>query len=108
MKGLFFLLGFFTASQVISYALVAEGSQPSMTATAVSVVSLLTQGGYIVYQNLFSWLLIRHGGVSTVNGVPVYSLADYEFAAIILPIGLVIALLMLFGLKETFGRPMKG
>ena len=108
MKFLFFLLGFFTAAQVISYALVAESSQPSMTATAVSVVSLLTQGGYIVYQNLFSWLLIRHGGMQMMDGVPVYSLGDYDFAAIILPIGLIIALLILFGLKETFGHHSKG
>lgn len=108
MKFLFFLLGFFTAAQVISYALVAESSQPSMTATAVSVVSLLTQGGYIVYQNLFSWLLIRHGGMQMINGVPVYSLGDYETAAIILPIGLVIAFLILLGLKETFGHHTKG
>lgn len=104
MKILFFLLGFFTAAQVISYALVAESSQPNMTATAVSVVSLLTQGGYIVYQNLFSWLLIRHGGMQMVDGVPVYSLADYDFAATILPIGLIIAFFILFGLKETFGH----
>ena len=107
MKYLFFLLGFFTAGQVISYALVAESSPPSITATAVSVVSLLTQGGYIVYQNLFSWLLIQHGGMQMVNGVPVYSLADYDSAAIILPVGLLIALLILFGLKETFGHHIK-
>ncbi len=104
MKFLFFLLGFFTAAQVISYALVAESSQPSMTATAVSVVSLLTQGGYIVYQNLFSWLLIRHGEMQMIDGVPVYSLGDYNSAAIIMPLGLVIAFFILFGLKETFGH----
>ena len=108
MKILFFLLGFFTAAQVISYALVAESSQPAMTATAVSVVSLLTQGGYIVYQNLFSWLLIHHGGMQMIAGVPVYSLGDYASAALILPIGLIIAFLILFGLKETFGHPIKG
>ncbi|HBI21601.1 MAG TPA: MFS transporter, partial [Legionella sp.] len=57
MAVLFFLLGLFTASQVIGYAFVAESSLPAMTATAVSMVSILTQGGYIVYQNLFSTLL---------------------------------------------------
>lgn len=104
MKVLFFLLGFFTAAQVISYALVAESSSPALTATAVSVISLLTQGGYIIYQNLFGSLLIKHGQMQMVNGVPVYSLADYQYAAIILPIGLIIAFLSLTGLKETFGR----
>jgi MFS family permease len=101
MTVLFFLLGLFTSAQVISYALVAESSSPMMTATAVSVISILTQGGYLVYQNLFSSLLINHGGMHLINGVPVYLLEAYQHAAVILPIGLLIAFLMLFGLKET-------
>lgn len=104
MKVLFFLLGFFTAAQVISYALVAESSSPLVTATAVSVISILTQGGYIIYQNLFSRLLMSHGGMNMIDGIPVYSLGDYQYAAMILPIGLTIALLVLLGLKETHGR----
>ncbi|KTD15053.1 MFS transporter [Legionella israelensis] len=98
---LFFLLGLFTSAQVISYALVAETSSPAITATAVSVVSILTQGGFILYQNLFTRLLTSHGTVSIIHNTPVYSLADYQYAAIILPCGLLLALLALFGLKET-------
>ncbi len=104
MALLFFCLGFFTAAQVISYALVAESNTPSMTATALSAISILTQGGYVVYQNLFSQLLQRHGGMHMVNGVPVYSLADYQSAAIVLPLGLLLTLLTLWGLKETHCR----
>lgn len=108
MGVLFFLLGFFTASQVISYALVAESNSTAMTAMAVSLVSILTQGGYIVYQNLFSSLLLRHGEMMMQNGIPVYSFGDYQFAAIILPVGLSLALLVLFKLKETHCRQLQG
>jgi MFS family permease len=108
MKALFFLLGFFTAAQVISYALVVESTSVTMTATSLSVISILTQGGYIVYQNLFSRLLVYHGDVRILDGVPVYSLGDYQFAGLILPLGLVLALLALFGLKETHGRRIEG
>ena len=101
---LFFFLGLFTSSQVISYALVAESAPLTMTATAVSMVSILTQGGYVVYQNLFSTLLTRHGGLHIVNDVPVYSLADYQFAAIVLPLGLLVALFAIKGLRETHCR----
>ncbi len=107
MAVLFFLLGFFTSAQVISYALVAESSSPMMTATAVSVISILTQGGYLVYQNLFSSLLTNYGGMHLINGVPVYLLEAYQHAAIILPIGLLIAFLLLFGLKETNCRQIE-
>lgn len=104
MAVLFFLLGFFTASQVISYAFVAESSPPAMTATAVSLVSILTQGGYMVYQNLFSILLTWQGHPQMIDGVPVYSLPDFQFAAIILPLGLCLALTAIYGLKETHCR----
>ncbi len=104
MAVLFFLLGFFTASQIISYALVAESSSPAMTATALSMVSILTQGGYILYQNLFSELLLWHGEMRMVGNVPVYSFGDYQTAAVILPIGLCLALFAIVKLKETHCR----
>ena len=108
MKILFFFLGFFTAAQIISYALVAESSPTALTATAVSVVSILVQGGYIVYQNIFSILLTKHGEMQMLNGTPVYSLGDYQLAALILPLGLLLAFFALVGLKETHGRQLKG
>lgn len=101
---LFFLLGFFTSAQVISYALVAESSSPAMTATAVSVVSILTQGGCLVFQNVFSHLLTSYGGMKLINGTPIYSLAAYQYAALLLPVGLLIAFFMLLNLKETHCR----
>jgi MFS family permease len=104
MEFLFFLLGLFTSAQVISYALVAESSSPAMTATAVSVVSILTQGGCLVFQNLFSSLLMSYGEMHLISGVPTYSLNAYQYAAVILPIGLLVALLVLYGLKETHCR----
>ncbi|MCP0913722.1 MULTISPECIES: MFS transporter [Legionella] len=108
MGFLFFLLGFFTAAQVISYALVAESSPAAMTAMAVSMISLLTQGGYILYQNLFSAVLLWHGDMHMVAGTPVYSFTAYQTAALIMPLGLGIALFALFKLKETYCRHIQG
>lgn len=104
MKWLFFSLGFFTSAQVISYALVAEGSSPEVVSTSVSVVSLITQAGYIIYQNLFSWLLVMHSSSTKITQDGVYTLLDYNFAVNLLPIGLVFALICSLGVRETFGR----
>jgi len=101
MAVLFFLLGFFTASQVISYAMVAESSPPAMTATAVSLISILTQGGYIIYQNAFSWVLLFSGSVEMIDHVPVYSPESYQTATTIIPIGILLALSLAYNLKET-------
>lgn len=107
MKILFFLLGFFTAAQIISYAFVAESSAISMTASAVSVVSILVQAGYILYQNIFTILLTQHGDMQMSQGTPMYSLADYQHAALILPFGIILAFVSLMGLKETYGRHLE-
>ncbi len=104
MKIMFFLLGFCTSAQVISYALVAESTSLNTIAICVSVVSILTQAGYVVYQNLFSFLLIHHGNMQLINGIPIYSLSDYQYAAVILPIGLLIAFFAIVNLKETHGK----
>ncbi len=105
MGVLFFLLGFTTMAQVISYALVAESALPVMVATLMSVVSILTQGGYTVYQNIFSSILVRSGGMELVEGTPVYPIASYQTAALILPAAFLISFVLVFFLKETFAKP---
>ncbi len=102
---LFFLLGFITMAQVLSYALVAESTAPVMIATLMSVVSILTQGGYTVYQNLFSAILVRSGGMALIDGTPIYPIASYQTAALILPAAFLISFVLVFFLKETFAKP---
>jgi len=101
---LFFGLGLITAAQVISYAYVAENHAPEITAMAVSAISVLTQGGYVVYQNIFSYILTHSGSYSIVNGTPVYSLHNYQIAAITLPIGTAVAYFLASRLRETFAK----
>ncbi len=100
MAVLFFLLGLATSSQVISFPLVAEKSQPMLIASSISLVSIILQGGYIVYQNIYGFVLMQDSAVKIINGAPSYSLAAYQLATLILPISFFIAFLVLFGLKE--------
>lgn len=105
MGFLFFLLGFTTMAQVISYALVAESATPVMIATLMSVVSILTQGGYTAYQNIFSAVLMKSGGMQLVEGTPIYPIESYQTAALILPAAFFISFILVFFLKETFAKP---
>lgn len=108
MGVLFFSLGFFTSTQVISYALVAESNSPAVTARVVSVISIFTQGGFILYQNLYSKILVLYGNEAVLNnGTPVYSVLGYQSANIIIIAGLLFAGLVTFGLTESFGRAKK-
>lgn len=97
---LFFLLGLVTSTQILSYPMVAENNPHELTATAVSVVSIMTQGGPFLYQNLFGyWLQVDWDG-KIVDGVPMYSWMDYQNALWIIPIGFLVALAAAFFLKE--------
>ncbi|MCC5792413.1 MAG: MFS transporter [Legionellaceae bacterium] len=105
---LFFLLGFFTSTQVISYALVAESNPPAVTARAVSVISILTQGGFVLYQMLYSLILVHKGQeVISADGTPIYALSGYQSANVIILIGAVIAGLVMYRVKETYCRPQE-
>lgn len=100
MGVLFFMIGLVTAAQVISYAFVAENHPPTITAMALSAISVLTQGGYVVYQNIYSYLLTHVGVVSVEQGIPVYSLQSYQTAALILPLGVAMAYFLSSRLQE--------
>jgi MFS family permease len=101
---LFFVLGFFSSSQVLSYPLVTESNAKSLTATSVSVVSFFAIGGYAVFQPLFGWLMDYDWRGAVVNQIRVYSASDYHRALVILPIGFCIALFAALLLKEPAGK----
>lgn len=106
MGTLFFLLGISTSSQVISYPFVAEKTPPMLIACSLSLVSVILQGGYIVYQNIYSAVLMQDKATQMINGAPVYSLDAFQQATLILPISFLIAFLSIYGLKEL--RQSKG
>lgn len=97
---LFLLLGFVTSTQVLSYPLVAEYNPPQLTATAVSVISIMSQGGPVLYQNLFGFWLESGWDGKIINHIPFYSVANYHHALWIIPIGFIIALLAVIFLRE--------
>lgn len=100
VSSLFFMLGLFTSTQILTYPMVAESNPREITATAVSVISIMTQGGPLLYQNIFGhWLQSGWDG-KIVDGVPIYSGMDYQHALWIIPIGFIIAFIAVILLKE--------
>lgn len=99
---LFLALGFFTSAQIISYPVIAESNPPALTGTASGLASTLIMAGG-TSQPFFGWLMGLHWDHTMVDGVPVYAASDYHLALSIMPIAFVIALLVMFGLRETLG-----
>ncbi|MCA0403939.1 MAG: MFS transporter, partial [Proteobacteria bacterium] len=98
---LFFCLGFFTSTQVISYPLIAESNPVQNIGTATGFASLLIMGGAGIGQLLFGWLMRYHAGL-----VEQYNVADFQFAMWIFPLTVGVALVAIFFTRETYCRPL--
>lgn len=102
---IFFLLGFITSTQVISYPLVAESNLRALTATSVSVVSFSVISGYAIFQPLFGWLMDLYWHGSIVDKVRIYTESDFHRALWIMPIGFLVALVATLFMRETHCQP---
>lgn len=106
---LFFLMGFFTSAQVISYPVVTESNPTAMTSTATGLASFLIMAGPAIAQPLFGWLMDYNwqGTLDVEHGIRIYSNHDFLVAMSILPISFVIGLCLSFFVKETHCQPLK-
>jgi MFS family permease len=94
---LFFLLGLFTSTQVISYPLIAESNPSHITGSATGIASIIIMGGAGVGQVLFGLLMQHHAGAVSNS----YSVADFQFAMWMFPITVIVALMVMFLTRET-------
>ncbi|MDA8561779.1 MFS transporter [Gammaproteobacteria bacterium] len=99
---LFFLVGFITSSQVLSYPTVAELNPTSLTSTAVSIVSTVIMLSGVIFQPLFGLAMQWHWDHKVIDGAPIYSSSDMLNAMLIMPIAFVVALIVTCLIKETF------
>lgn len=103
--GLFFLIGFVTSSQVLTYPTIAELNPIFLTSTAVSVDSVCIMASGFIFQPFFGYIMEKaSSNHQMVNGVVVYTAHDFEYAMLILPIAFVIAGFVTFFMRETYCR----
>lgn len=95
---IFFALGFFTSTQVISYPLIAESNQAENTGAATGIASVIIMGGGGVGQVLFGWLMTHHAGTADAQ----YAIADFRFAMWMFPIAATAALVAVLMTRETY------
>jgi len=79
---LFFLVGFFTSSQVLTYPLIAESNPIYLTSTSISIDSLCIMASGFIVPSLFGWLM--EWGSVHANNVTVYHASDFNRAMLIM------------------------
>lgn len=99
---LFFLVGFVTSSQVLSYPAIAELNPIILTSTAISVDSVIIMTTAAISQPFFGWIMSLGWDHTMVNNVPVYSAQNFTNAMIIMPVSFVIGIAAAFFIKETY------
>lgn len=100
MKALFFLLGFFSSSQVLGYPLVTESSPPELTGTSMGVAAVIIMGLAAIAQPLSGYLMDMNWNGMIVDQVPVYSAWDYQFCFWMFPLSFLISLFSVIGIQE--------
>lgn len=99
---LFFLMGFVTSSQVLTYPAIAELNPSFLTSTAVSIDSLCIMASGFIVPPLFGWLMETTAAHQVVDGVAVYTAQNFHYAMLILPVSFVVALIITAFMKETY------
>ncbi|KTD74292.1 MFS transporter [Legionella tucsonensis] len=94
---IFFALGFFTSTQVISYPLIAESNSAENTGASTGIASVIIMGGGGVGQVLYGWLIAHHAETA----VTTYSVADFQYAMWMFPITTALALIAVLLTRET-------
>ncbi len=99
---LMFTLGFASAGQTLSFALIKDNNSPHTNSTANGFNNMcVVAGGFILPVLIGKILTITWQGLIQ-NNVPIYDLYGYQIALSILPICyLIAALISIFGIKET-------
>lgn len=107
MYMLFFLAGFIFSAQPLIFASVCQLTPHGSNGTAISFINMIVMMLGLVTQPLIGKFLERAWSGIVHDGVPFYTVADYRFALLSIPLSLVLALLIMPLIPETFPRSDK-
>lgn len=100
MYGLFFCGGIAYTFKTLTFASICEIMPQRISATAIAFVNMVVMSTGIVFHPLIGWLIDHHWNGSMNNGTPVYSVEDYRYALMVIPVSLLISTFLLIFMRE--------
>lgn len=97
---LFFMLGFFSSTQVLGYPIITEKAPKHLTGTSMGVAAVIIMGVAAIAQPLTGKLMDFMWDQKLINGLPIYPLKSYLLAFSIFPVSFMISLASAYILKE--------
>lgn len=118
LYALIFALGCLYSVQALVFAVGRELSPKEAGGTAIAMTNMCVMLGAIMLQPVVGWALDwcvirRHEGIFSINRLDssqiesLYTAGDYQFAMAVIPIGIFIAAILTFFLKETHAHAQK-
>ncbi len=107
MYGLLFTAGFVFSAQPLIFSSVCQLTPHASNGTAISFTNMIVMILGLVLQPLIGGFLemVWSGGME--NGVPLYTISDYRFALLSIPLCLTLSLFLTPLIPETFPREEK-
>lgn len=100
-----FFIGFGAACMAVCYAAAREHNAKGGTGAALGFVNMISVLGGAVFQPLVGWLLDLQWDGKLAAGARVYDLAAYRNALLVMPGVYVLALVLVWRVRETWCRP---
>lgn len=98
---LLFLFGVFSSVQILTFSVGWEAAGVTIPGTAIAFTNMLVMIGGVLLQPLIGHLLDNDWVGHTVNGAQHFSLGNYQHALMVIPVGIVIAVVLSLLMKET-------
>lgn len=106
LLSLFFILGFVTSTQVLSYPTITELNTPLIASSANSIISSILIASGFIFQPLFGWMIAGAFKIKEYS-IQNYSTQDFYHAMIIFPIACIMGFIVSLFMKETRCKRLK-
>jgi MFS family permease len=104
---MFLIFGMFSSVENITFAIARESCSPNIAGSAVAINNMLVMFGGMLLQPMVGKMLDARWTGKMLNGHRVFDNVNYEHALVILPLGLILAAIVTFFIRETHGDYLK-
>lgn len=102
-----FLFGFFSCAFLPSFSIAREINKPAYCATALSFMNMMNMIGVSLAQPLLGRVLDAYWDGQVHNGIRIYALNDYKVAITLMIFAMMISLILLPFIKDTYAKPLQ-
>lgn len=96
-----FMFGLFSSVQILVFSICREVTNIKVAGTAIALTNMIVMLGGNLFQPIIGKLLDMGWSGALVDGARIYSSNAYQFALALMPIGIVIAIFIMFFVRET-------